>query len=361
MAWSRRDFMRGAALGSGALAMGGSVATARAQGEMRAVPRRKFGRIDLEVPIMSVGTVPLTDFAPILRAMEWGMNFVHTCSGYSDGKTIQMVARALREIPREEIVLGIKTRLEYDSVMQDLELLGTDHVEIAFYHSTDPNEPGQTQVHDDFLRLKEAGAVEFLGLTSHGAVPEMMEAGLQAGWFDVLMPAYNPANAADVDPIMARAAEQGIGGMVMKSLRGGGGEAEQVWGNMLTKAHWTTICWSVRTDGDVDKMATFANDWESWVDAETEVAFAAAAEGRVCASCGACARTCPQGVVVADILRYEMYAVEYGWVQRGRKLYAALPPSRNALACTDCGACRESCRARLNIPERIRIAHRVLS
>ena len=107
--------------------------------------------------------------------------------------------------------------------MRDLDVLGTDHVEIAFYHSTEPAEPGQEQVYEDFLRLKEAGAVKFLGLTSHGAVPEVMEAGLQTGWYDVLMPAYNPGNAAEVDPILERAAEQGVGGMVMKSLRGGGG------------------------------------------------------------------------------------------------------------------------------------------
>jgi predicted aldo/keto reductase-like oxidoreductase len=361
VSWSRRDFVRGAALGGAALAMSAKTIGAKAQTEMQAVPRRKFERIDLEVPVMTVGTVPLTDFAPILRAMEWGINFVHTCSGYADGKAIEMVAKAMQEIDREDIVLGIKTRLEYDSVMRDLDVLGTDHVEIAFYHSTEPAEPGQEQVYEDFLRLKEAGAVKFLGLTSHGAVPEVMEAGLQTGWYDVLMPAYNPGNAAEVDPILERAAEQGVGGMVMKSLRGGGGEAEQVWGNMLAKKHWTTICWSVRTDGDVDKMAQFANDWERWVDAETEVALALAAEGRVCASCGSCDRLCPQRVAVSDILRYEMYAAEYGWVRRGKKLYASLPPSRSALACTDCGACVAGCHAHLNIPARLRVAHRVLS
>jgi predicted aldo/keto reductase-like oxidoreductase len=353
--------MKGAALGGGALAAGGASIAAKAQDEMKAVPRRTFEKPEIEVPIMSVGTVPLTAFEPILRAMEWGMNFVHTNAGYADGKAIQMVGRALKEIDRDDVVLGLKTRLGYDSVMRDLETLGTDHVDITFFHTTNPDEPAKPEVEEAYLKLKEEGVTKALGLTSHGSVPQVLEAGLEAGWYDVFMPAYNPGNAAEIDPIMERAAEEGVGGMVMKSLRGGGGEPEQVWANMLDKKHWTTICWSVRNDGNVDQMANFANKWEEYVSADAERALAAAAEGKVCASCGYCDGTCPQNVAVSDILRYEMYAAEYGWVDRGRKLYAALPASRNALGCTNCGACTQGCKARLSIPDRLRVAHRVLA
>ncbi|MBP7561008.1 MAG: twin-arginine translocation signal domain-containing protein, partial [Armatimonadetes bacterium] len=51
MSWSRRDFVRGAALGGAALAMSAKTIGAKAQTEMQAVPRRKFERIDLEVPV----------------------------------------------------------------------------------------------------------------------------------------------------------------------------------------------------------------------------------------------------------------------------------------------------------------------
>jgi hypothetical protein len=360
---SRREFVRGAAVGGGAILLGASAAAASAQAEEpKAVPRRKFERIDIEVPILSLGTVPLTDSAPISRGFEWGMNFVHTCAAYGGGRAIRAVAKAI-EGKRDKWVLGLKAgQFTVDGLKADLEILGTDHIDIIFYPTENPEVPLNEDIRKEFERMKEAGLVRGLGLTSHGRVPEVLEAGLKAGWWDVLMPACNPASAAQIDPIIERAAEKGIGGLNMKSLRGvSGDDARKAWANTLAKKHWTSIVRSVNDEGVVDRMGAFGNEWEKHVDPAKETALAAAALGVVCTGCGHCTTVCPKGISAADILRYEMYAVEYGWRNIGREAYASLPEGANALACIDCGTCVAGCKGRLQVPSRLRQAHAVLA
>jgi len=364
--WTRREFVRGAAVGGGALLLGASAGRVFAQdAEPQAVPKRKFEKLDLEVPIMCLGTVPLTDYAPVLRGLEWDLHFVHTCSDYGGGKAIREVAKAIKD-QRDKYILGIKTRLDYDTVKSDLEILGTDHVDITYFHTTDESEPGQTWVKDAFDRLKADGMTKGLGLTCHGNQAPVLSAGLEAGWYDVFMPGYNSGNMDQIDPIMEKAKDKGIGGMVMKSLAGidranAATQAPPVWATMLSKAWWTTVCWSVITDDDVDLLGKTALKWEQLVDEEKETARAAAAVGRICSSCDNCTRVCPSGVPVRDILRYEMYAVDYGWRRHARAQYAMLGDSQKALACTNCGTCVAGCKARLDIPARLAGAHRVLA
>jgi len=360
MRFSRRDFVRTAA--ASAVLAGAAKGIAFAQDdEPRPIPRRKFERIDLEVPIMSVGTISTTDPAVLWRGLEWGMNFVHTSPGYSGGRAIRTVAEAIK-VRREDFILGLKTGMDEGSVAECLEILGTDHLDIAFYPCEDPEGPKHDEMLRRIERLKEQKMTRFCGLTSHGSVPDVMGAGVEAGWWDVLMPAYSPGNAEQIDPIMEEAAEKGIGGMVMKSLNGvGDDQVETVWANMLAKKHWTTVCKPCGDEGMVDRMARLALTWEDYVDEAAGQAIAQAARGRVCTFCGQCSSVCPAGLQPHSIFRYEMYAAQYGWRDMGRAAYASLPAGCDATACTECGVCLSGCRGGLDIPTRLREAHRVLA
>jgi hypothetical protein len=88
-------------------------------------------------------------------------------------------------------------------------------------------------------------------------------------------------------------------------------------------------------------------------------AMTAYANREVCRLCNACMSHCEQGLAIAEILRYERYAIDYGDRQRARRLYAQL--DKQADACRACGDCLPHCPQGLNIPAKLAAAHRLLS
>jgi predicted aldo/keto reductase-like oxidoreductase len=79
----------------------------------------------------------------------------------------------------------------------------------------------------------------------------------------------------------------------------------------------------------------------------------------VCRLCNACMGHCAEGVAIADILRYERYATDYGDRERAQRLYAQL--DKRGDACQVCGSCLPHCPQGLNIPVKLADAHRLLS
>ncbi len=360
---SRREFVRAGAatLGGAALARGFARVWAQAAGPVKPspVPRRKLGNTGLDLPVVSVGTVTGPVPAVILRALEWGMNFVHTSTRYSGGKAILQVAKAIKG-KRDQFILGYKFYGE-DDLDKGLRLLGTDYVDILFFHSTKP-EIVTADIADRFQKLKQAGKIRFFGLTSHGSVDAVMKKGLELGFFNALMPRYNLANRDLIDPIIAEGAKKGMGGVVMKSWDGlKGKDYRPFWASILQKPHWTTICKGPKTVADIDTWGQFALNPQAYASEALVEQYAAACRGVTCLACGRCTAVCENGVNPCEILRCEMYAVQYGEVKLARALYTKLPPESTALACRDCGTCSAVCPGGLAVAERIRRVHRLLA
>jgi predicted aldo/keto reductase-like oxidoreductase len=82
------------------------------------------------------------------------------------------------------------------------------------------------------------------------------------------------------------------------------------------------------------------------------------ANREVCRLCNQCMGHCGQGVAIADILRCERYATDYGERERARQLYAQL--DKRADACLVCGSCLPHCPQGLNVPAKLADAHRLL-
>ena len=94
-------------------------------------------------------------------------------------------------------------------------------------------------------------------------------------------------------------------------------------------------------------------------DARAIEVMTAYANREVCRLCNECMSHCGQGVAIADILRYERYATDYGERERARRLYAQL--DKRADACLVCGSCLPHCPQGLNVPAKLADAHRLLS
>jgi predicted aldo/keto reductase-like oxidoreductase len=82
------------------------------------------------------------------------------------------------------------------------------------------------------------------------------------------------------------------------------------------------------------------------------------ANQRACRLCNECMDHCPENLLIADILRYERYALDYKERTRARRLYADL--EKQASECTDCGHCLTHCPQRLPLPTKLAEVHRLL-
>jgi hypothetical protein len=130
-------------------------------------------------------------------------------------------------------------------------------------------------------------------------------------------------------------------------------------------ARWLT------TQAPVDTAIIQINDLEDFVDTYSAAGKAlrasdhqaieqlgAFANREVCRLCHECLSHCQSGIPIADILRFERYAQDYGELDRAQQLYARLDTQGDA--CIVCGSCLPHCPQGLRIPERLAQAHELL-
>ena len=153
--------------------------------------RRKLGRTDLELPILSFGASSLGQefrhvtldevFASIRVALELGLNFIDTSPFYGRGMSEVLLGVALRDVPRDSYALCTKlgrydvnhfdfsARRVAESVDVSLHRLGCGHLDIVLCHDIE-FVPLQ-QVIDETLpalrRAQAAGKVRYVGISGY--------------------------------------------------------------------------------------------------------------------------------------------------------------------------------------------------
>jgi len=144
----------------------------------------------------------------------------------------------IRNRPGQEITAGQAkraasswTRLLNDS-LRDLQ---TEHIDA--YYLMAVNHPGvvrSEEIHNAFLEAKEAGKVDFFGVSTHSNAASVLEAMIETGWYALAMIAITPGGWYDWDakdlakgtpsltglaPFLKRAKDAGIGLIGMKTVR----------------------------------------------------------------------------------------------------------------------------------------------
>ena len=374
----RRDFLkRAAAMGAG-LALGvtrrakadeASAATSsERRNERPDVTYRRLGRTDLMVSALTFGSIKLgVDNLRVLdAAVEQGVNLVHTNMGYSGGKSIRALGQWLKTPGhREKIFLALKprcekvseTRLDLTPIDEELEILGTDHVDLLMVPIHEPGPVLDEAVREQFQAMRDAGKARRMGLTFHSNLPEVFENGVKAGWYDVFQPTYNLPSRDVLKPLLAKAKDAGIGLVTMKSVKGlpRGEDPVPTWQQFLDDGIDTVLRTMTTTD-ELDRYMRLARK------SEPAVARAALADctGQ-CTLCGRCA-ACPQGVAIQDALRiHQYYGEQLGWMDEARAQYARIPRSARAAVCADCGRCEEVCPQGLAVRSLVRAADRALA
>jgi aryl-alcohol dehydrogenase-like predicted oxidoreductase len=154
----------------------------------------RLGRSELQVSAIAFGTWQLggdwgaTDeeaaVAAIRRAADRGINFFDTAQAYGFGASERLLAKALKGIPRDQVVIATKGGLrpmagggnERDAspdwirrgVDSSLKALGTDYIDLYQIHWPDPKAPF-AETARALADLKAAGKIRHVGVSNYGA------------------------------------------------------------------------------------------------------------------------------------------------------------------------------------------------
>ncbi len=153
-------------------------------------------------------------------APEYFINYFNGQRDELDGATL---ANAMAQKYGDKIDRDKNYRqLILDSVDKTLATLGTDHLDLLMcpHGANTPYEIlNHPEIFDAFEKLKKAGKVRHLGLSSHTDPGGLLEAAVKAKVYSAVMVAYNMVNSTYVNGAMAAAHKAGLGVISMKSAR----------------------------------------------------------------------------------------------------------------------------------------------
>lgn len=405
---SRRTFLRNAGAFSGILGIGSILKYETQLFLLRKAPAhdgpvlpawqgatvkeyRPLGRTGWRMSDISFGSSSLTDPDVLRLALDRGVNYVDTSPDYSDSESEKAVGQAIKG-RRDKVFVASKFctpdgHLDAEAPVKDiieavegsLRRLDTDYLDLAHIHAcNDLDRLMAPTFHEAFDRLKEQGKVRFMGVSSH--TPELetvMAKAVDCGRFDVIMVAYNFANWPDLDDIMARAHEKGVGFVAMKTLKGAYhtvlrdftpdernsfAQAAFKWVN--GNPHVSGLVVTISRPQQVDEYLFASGKRADPADLALLEKYDALVASQYCRpGCGECLDACPAGLPIDDVLRYSMYFDTYRAEREAMKRYSGLLRhlGHGTEVCASCAApCQMSCPFDLPIKDKLVRADRLL-
>lgn len=352
---------------------------------------RPLGRTGLRVSDISAGSTRLhqnPDPVGFLNAMlDRGVNYIDASPDYApESEAIIKSAIAGRE--RSELVIATKfctssghlrqgsSVQEYMQSMESaLSRMGTDYVDVAHIHACDTVDRLMDEnVHEAVDRLREQGKVRFMGVSTHTPnLEEIANTAIDSGRFDVMMLAYHHGAWPNQQAIISRAAEQGIGIVAMKTLKGAKhnglagfnleadsySQAAFKW--VLSNPDVANLVISFHNDQHLDEYLFASGQALTNEDVAVLEKYDELIAGTHCFQhCGDCLDRCPSNVPIHDVLRHRMYFEDYGDQKQAMQGYARL--TVDASACLACDApCTGGCPQGIPIHDRMVGAHAMLT
>lgn len=200
---SRRDFLKGAAVGAGVVAAGGTLVPAKAAA--RSVSDLiELGSTGVKASRMSIASGTFS--GRVQRAMgqeaftrlvhhgyDRGIRFFDTAEGY---QTHPLVGAAIKGLPRESISIMTKAGARgEESPMEKIERfrkeLDTDYIDILLLHCIRTEDWAQQSERylDAFSEAKQKGLVRAVGVSVHGLKP--LRTVVTSEWVEVALVRIN--------------------------------------------------------------------------------------------------------------------------------------------------------------------------
>ncbi len=342
---------------------------------------RTLGKTGVKVTSVGFGCMITSDPSVIERGADIGLNYFDTARSYQSGNNERMVGAALKS-RRKNLMISTKTEASnrqgaLDQLDTSLKELGTDYVDVWLLHG----KGNIAQVTDDLVEAqqsaKKAGKVRFIGVSTHSGQAELIPALVKAGNHDVVQVAYNFSMEPNLTEAIHAADKAGMGIIAMKVMAGGfrrvqpGDKNAEILkrpGAMLAALKWALINQGVATTvpsmTDMDQLDENLKAMTQPLSEGDKNTLAAQLEyirPLYCRTCGECEGKCSQGLPVADVLRYLMYAEGYGQFALGREHFKELPAQLQAVRCEDCAGCTIQCPHGVSVVRRLSRAQEVFA
>ncbi len=204
------------------------------------IPLRDLGSTGVKVTVLgigghAIGTIADSDYAVRLvqAAVDRGVRFLDNAWCYHQGRSEELMGRALRHGYRDRVFLmtknhGRDAQTFARQLEESLMRLGTDYVDLLQFHNivheSDPDDIFSGGAMEAALHAREQGKVRFIGFTGHHW-PHLFHRMLsyEFPWDTVQMPTnlldfHHRSFIKEVLPVLSR---RRIGVIGMKALSGG--------------------------------------------------------------------------------------------------------------------------------------------
>lgn len=209
------------------------------------VPRRRFGRTELSMPVFTTGgmryqqdwsDLPADEITPestahvgacISQSLQHGIDHIETARGY--GSSEAQLGRVFEDLPREQLIvqtkIGIKDNLEdfiqsFETSMAKLNLDCVDLLSIHGINTDDELKRALDYGVPQMRKWREQGRIRFIGFSTHGPADVIMRA-VFSGAFDYFNVHWYLVNH-DNWPAIQAAAHQDMGVFIISPNDKGG-------------------------------------------------------------------------------------------------------------------------------------------
>ncbi len=360
---NRREFIRLSAAGAGALLVPGTTSLAMdatTNVQRKNIPVRTLGKTGIKIPILSMG-VDRPDSASVLKAAyNSGIFHFDTAYVYQNGRNEEQLGVFFEGKPRESFCISSKGMFGYplsdnfekdlnDKLDISLKRLKIDYVDIFYTHDIRTTE----KIKDERIiramqKIKADGKARFIGFSSHDHNPDILNAAIDTGIYDVGLICYNfkMDRLQEMEAAIERAAKAGMGLIAMKSMAGGVEDAEgkkKINAQACLKFVWknkdiTTVIPGMVTFNQLEECLEAAENPNITKDEQQYLAALREAEMLYCQQCGKCKIQCPQNLPIPDMMRAYMYTFGYKHPQLSKDTLSQL--SLPQAMCSGCATCR---------------------
>ncbi|MDR3262502.1 MAG: aldo/keto reductase [Tannerella sp.] len=377
---NRREFFRwSATAGAGALFFPNVAAStpnvSSSAGKTNEYPTRIVGRTGIEVPILSMGVMRADNPNVVRAAYNAGLTFFDTAHGYQNGANEVMLGEFFKDKPRDSFKIATKGKFPYPlkdnfeeefTALLDLSLkrLKMDYVEIFYTHALDkPEEITDERIVRLLEKFKADGKIRYIGFSSHANKPEMVDAAISAGIYDVALLSYNFKldRLQETDEAIARGVAAGMGFVAMKTMTGGVEDAEgkkKINAQACLKWAWqnkniATIIPGFSNFDELDACLAAVNNPALTKPEKEYLAMLCNRELLYCQQCGKCKDACVERLPIPDIMRAYMYAYGYRNASLSKETLLELDiPEKTCSSCSSKG-CRVKCTSGFDVAGKI--------
>ncbi|MDR1746874.1 MAG: aldo/keto reductase [Tannerella sp.] len=384
---NRRDFLRmSAAVGAGTLTFPTmAAATMRKKSveqEGSKFPIRTLGRTGIRVPILSMGVMKAENPNVVRAAYNSGITFFDTAHGYQEGRNETMLGGFFKGKPRDSFTVATKGKFDYPlkdqfeedfTALLDLSLkrLQMDYVDIFYTHALNSIEKvTDKRIITLLQKFKADGKIRHAGFSTHARKPELIDAGIEAGIYDVILLSYNFTldNLKETDAAIERAAKAGIGIVAMKTMAGGVEDADgkrKINAQACLKWVWqnenvATVIPGFTNYDELEECVAAAGQPDLTPAEKEYLAMLCGKELLYCQQCGKCMEMCVEKLPVPDLMRAYMYA--FGYKNASLSKETLLELNLPETVCSRCGKnCHVQCPSGFDVAKKIAAVRPVMN